>query len=210
MKRYIMFNIEVSVNPKRLQRLLKHYIIEKKCGGRKNTLKPALTYEQIREVVAFLINYLEEHALHLPGRVPGYRKDDITLLPISHTKTVVYKTYKNSFEGTGAPSKEIEERAEYQRMTKEAKDVCHQLGVHSLQRSAPNSRPVSMHYSFDMLSKFTCRHYGLGETSVHLHCDNCSDQNKNRFMLWYLAWSNQVAPDWCFGLLKQAFRRNAV
>ena len=66
--------------------------------------------------------------------------------------------------------------------------------------------------------------YGLGETSVHLHCDNCSGQNKNKFMIWYLAWrilSNlhtsitvnfmiaghtKFAPDWCFGLLKQKYR----
>lgn len=30
--------------------------------------------------------------------------------------------------------------------------------------------------------------YGLGETVVHLHCDNCSGQKKNKFMLWYLLW----------------------
>lgn len=71
-------------------------------------------------------------------------------------------------------------------------------------------------------------HYGLGETDVNLHCDNCSGQNKNRYVLWYCAWRVAVglhksitlnflitghtkfAPDWCFGLLKQAFRRHAV
>jgi hypothetical protein len=70
--------------------------------------------------------------------------------------------------------------------------------------------------------------YGLGETDVHLHCDNCSGQNKNKFVLWYLAWRVAVglhksitlnflvtghtkfAPDWCFGLVKQAFRRHVV
>ncbi len=64
-------------------------------------------------------------------------------------------------------------------------------------------------------------HYGLGEEDVHLHADNCSGQNKNRFMLWYLCWRTlyrrhstiaihflitghtKFAPDWCFGLLKQ-------
>ena len=70
--------------------------------------------------------------------------------------------------------------------------------------------------------------YGLGETSVHLHCDNCSGQNKNKFMIWYLAWrilSNlhtsitvnfmiadhtKFAPDWCFGLLKQKYRNTHI
>jgi len=77
-----------------------------------------------------------------------------------------------------------------------------------------------LHYFFD--------NYGLGETDVHIHCDNCSGQNKNRIVLWYCAWRVAVglhksitlnfliaghtkfAPDWCFGLLKQAFRRHAV
>ena len=57
------------------------------------------------------------------------------------------------------------------------------------------------------------------------HADNCSGQNKNRFVMQYLAWRvmtglnkrieisfmmvghTKFAPDWCFGLLKQRFRR---
>ncbi|MEQ2183970.1 hypothetical protein GOODEAATRI_003331, partial [Goodea atripinnis] len=31
-------------------------------------------------------------------------------------------------------------------------------------------------------------HFGFGETDVDLHCDNCTGQNKNNFMLWYGAW----------------------
>ncbi|KAK6315674.1 hypothetical protein J4Q44_G00131980 [Coregonus suidteri] len=30
--------------------------------------------------------------------------------------------------------------------------------------------------------------YGVGETRVDLICDNCSGQNKNKFVLWYCAW----------------------
>ena len=70
--------------------------------------------------------------------------------------------------------------------------------------------------------------YGLGETDTNLHCDNCSGQNKNRFMLWYCAWRccvglhrsislnfliaghTKFAPDGCFGLLKRNFKRNSV
>ena len=70
--------------------------------------------------------------------------------------------------------------------------------------------------------------YGLGEMDTQLHCDNCSGQNKNRFMLWYCAWRccvglhqsitlnfliaghTKFAPDGCFGLLKRAFKRSAV
>ena len=77
-----------------------------------------------------------------------------------------------------------------------------------------------LHYFFE--------NFGLGESSVHLHCDNCSGQNKNNFVLQYLAWRvasglhksislnflvaghTKFAPDWCFGLLKQAFRCHAI
>jgi len=70
--------------------------------------------------------------------------------------------------------------------------------------------------------------YGLGEETVQLHCDNCSGQNKNRFMIGYLAWRvllglhkeislhflitghTKFAPDWCFGLFKRTFRRTPV
>ena len=70
--------------------------------------------------------------------------------------------------------------------------------------------------------------HGLGETDVHLHADNCVGQNKNNTMLHYLLWRVMVglhhsitlsflvvghtkfSPDWCFGLLKQRFRRTKV
>ncbi|XP_071211410.1 uncharacterized protein [Salvelinus alpinus] len=70
--------------------------------------------------------------------------------------------------------------------------------------------------------------YGVGETRVDLNCDNCSGQNKNKFVLWYCAWRTihklhhsldlhfpitghtKFAPDWCFGLIKQRFRKTRV
>ena len=30
--------------------------------------------------------------------------------------------------------------------------------------------------------------YGLGESVAHLHADNCSGQNKNHYMMYYLMW----------------------
>lgn len=68
---------------------------------------------------------------------------------------------------------------------------------------------------------------GVGETEVDLHCDNCSGQNKNNFMLWYLAWQvghklhdkieihfliadTKFSPDCGFGLIKQAYMKTRV
>ena len=71
-------------------------------------------------------------------------------------------------------------------------------------------------------------HHGLGETMAHLHADNCSGQNKNRYVISYLMWRvltglhreitisflpvghTKFAPDWCFGLLKQHFRQTKI
>lgn len=71
-------------------------------------------------------------------------------------------------------------------------------------------------------------HYGLGEKGLDLHCDNCSGQNKNKYLLWYLIWRivlglhdnitvnfmptghTKFSPDWCFGLLKRRFRISEV
>ena len=68
----------------------------------------------------------------------------------------------------------------------------------------------------------------IGEKSVHLHADNCAGQNKNRFMMYYLMWRvrtglheevtisflpvghTKFSPDWCFGLMKQCFRRTKI
>ncbi|KAJ8018737.1 hypothetical protein HOLleu_43109 [Holothuria leucospilota] len=70
--------------------------------------------------------------------------------------------------------------------------------------------------------------YGLGEEITRLHCDNCSGQNKNKFVMWYLAWRcihrlhksmelyflvaghTNFSPDWCFGLFKQRYRRSHI
>lgn len=70
--------------------------------------------------------------------------------------------------------------------------------------------------------------HGFGERRVHLHADNCVGQNKNRFLMYYLMWRvmaglhdeatisflpvghTKFAPDWCFGLMKQCFRRTKI
>ena len=70
--------------------------------------------------------------------------------------------------------------------------------------------------------------HGLGEIFCSPTADNCVGQNKNSTMLHYLLWRVMVglyrsitlpflivghtkfSPEWCFGLLKQRFRRTVV
>ena len=77
-----------------------------------------------------------------------------------------------------------------------------------------------LHHCFDS--------FGLGETDVQLHCDNCSGQKKSfclvvlclegvrwpspvHFSQFYDCRTYKICPaDGCFGLLKRAFKRHAV
>lgn len=52
----------------------------------------ATSYASIRYIVQFIINFAEQHAILLPGRIPAYKKDDFKLLPSSITKKVCYVT----------------------------------------------------------------------------------------------------------------------
>ena len=53
----------------------------------------ALSFEDITEIVNFLQNYSEQHAILLPGRIPAYKRDDMKLLPSSNSKKVMYVHY---------------------------------------------------------------------------------------------------------------------
>lgn len=46
------------------------------------------SYETIQNIVQFVSNYAEQNALLLPGRIPGYKNDNIKLLPSSISKKV--------------------------------------------------------------------------------------------------------------------------
>ena len=62
--------------------------------GHKGRIPPnALLLEEVRELVKFIQEYAEANAILLPGRVPGYKRDDIQLLPSSTTKRAVWRLY---------------------------------------------------------------------------------------------------------------------
>lgn len=51
--------------------------------------------------MTFIRNYAEDHALVLPGRVAGCRRDDVKLLPSSETKIKVFNSYVSAMEAKG-------------------------------------------------------------------------------------------------------------
>ena len=65
---------------------------EKNVGGLKIN-KNAFTTDEIEAAVRFIRNVAEDHALILPGRIPGYKSCDVKILPSSMTKTQVWEWY---------------------------------------------------------------------------------------------------------------------
>lgn len=92
-----MFVFLHCIGLKRLKNLSKffqaHGIAPRLHGNIKRLPANTLSFQSVKYVVKFLSNYVEQHGLLLPGRVPGYKKDDIKLLPSSTSKKNVWKTY---------------------------------------------------------------------------------------------------------------------
>ena len=71
-----------------------------RSGGRVNSRR-LLCYEDIVRVFTFISNFAEDHAVSLPGRIPGFKRSDLRLLPCHIAKIDVYKQYKLAMEQTG-------------------------------------------------------------------------------------------------------------
>ena len=54
------------------------------------------TTEELKCVVSFLQNYAEQNAVLLPGRIPGFKRTDLQLLPTETTKRAVWNAYMQS------------------------------------------------------------------------------------------------------------------
>ena len=60
------------------------------------TAPNALVLEDVRCILQFVMEYVETNGILLPGRIPGYKRDDIQLLPSSTTKRAVWLLYQDS------------------------------------------------------------------------------------------------------------------
>ena len=336
-----------GIGQDKLNNLIKHYkehgVIPRTHGNKKRRPYNAVTADDNIYVAHFVLNYAETHAMHLPGRVPGYWRTDLKLLPTNCSKRIVYDSYyaavtqtthravslvtfrriwrevvpfvvtmkpstdlcwfcqkhqmkiSNAANRTDAEKAELlkiatdhlqqagRERLMYNEICKETKENL-PVGLDCGQQP-PCSFDGKMHYSMDFaqqvhypsnpqqpgpvffktprkcgvfgvacealpkqvtflldesvqtgkgancvisLFHFYLDNYGLGETDMHLHADNCSGQNKNSYVMWYMLWRvltgrhnsitmsfllaghTKFSCDWCFGLFKRTFRRTKV
>ena len=89
-----------TVGEKRLKNLQKNFkeneLTPRIHGNVHRRPKHSLSFRCTEYVVRFLINYAEQHALLLPGRIPGYSRSDIKLLPSSVSKRTVWRTYQQA------------------------------------------------------------------------------------------------------------------
>ena len=94
-----------TVGEKRLKNLQKNFkengLTPRIHGNVHRRPKHSLSFRCTEYVVRFLLNYAEQHALLLPGRIPGYSRSDIKLLPSSISKRTVWRTYQ---QASGAES----------------------------------------------------------------------------------------------------------
>ena len=81
--------------------LVKHY---KKngltlCSHENKKRLPSSTFsaETVENAVKFILNVAEDQALLLPGRVPGFKRVDVKLLPSVLTKHSLWKTYLENY-----------------------------------------------------------------------------------------------------------------
>lgn len=99
---FCLFHYRISKN--KLTAVLQHYKDngitprERKKVKRRPT---SLSFEDVQRVVVYLHNYATAHAVMLPGRVPGHKRDDIVLLPSSDTKAGIHRVYKQIMESGG-------------------------------------------------------------------------------------------------------------
>ena len=86
-----------GVEKDRLGNLIKQYrrhgVIPRQHGNKNRLPKHSLSFQEMEKVVSFVTNYAEEHGILLPGRIPGYKRDDLKLLPSACTKASVYACY---------------------------------------------------------------------------------------------------------------------
>ena len=84
----------------RLRALRSHYmgqgLVSRTHGNSGGARSNALLLEDVKAIIAFITQYTESNGILLPGRIPGYKRGDIKLLPSSCTKRSVWSLYQST------------------------------------------------------------------------------------------------------------------
>ena len=92
----------------RFYSLVKHYkkngLTLRVHGNNKRLPSSTISRDTTERVVQFILNTAEQQALILPGRVPGFKRMDVRLLPSCLTKTKIWTTYQAASSVEGKPA----------------------------------------------------------------------------------------------------------
>ena len=91
-----------TVGNKRYRALKQHHslhgLIPRVHGNAGKPRANALNPSELQYTTSFIINYAEANGVVLPGRIPGYKRSDLQLLPSSTTKRGVWLEYHTAAE----------------------------------------------------------------------------------------------------------------
>ena len=100
-----MFLHLYGLSDSRLRRLKEHYdkhgIFPRTHGNKKRLPSNTLPHLVTENLHNFLTNYVEENAIVLPGRIPGFKSDEVKVLPSCETKMSVWRVYTSTCEASG-------------------------------------------------------------------------------------------------------------
>ena len=67
-------------------------------GNTRCALANTISFADTQQVVQYITTYAEAHAILLSGRIPGYKRSDLQLLPSNTTMRNVWLLYSNSLQ----------------------------------------------------------------------------------------------------------------
>ena len=100
-KMFLFLHIISEKRFRNLQESLKQNgITPRRHGNTRRLPANTVSFADTQRVVEFLGTYAETNAILLPGRVPGYKRTDVQLLPSSTTKRQVWQQYCSALHST--------------------------------------------------------------------------------------------------------------
>ena len=99
-----MFLCFYGVSYSQFRRLKEHYekhgISLRQHGNTRGLPENALPQSTIEDVHSFMSNYVEENAIVLPGRIPGFKSDEVKVLQSSESKMGAWRVYKSACQAS--------------------------------------------------------------------------------------------------------------
>ena len=83
--------------------LLQNGLSPRMHGNTRRLPVNTISFTDTQHVIQYITTYAEAHAILLPGRIPGYKRSDLQLLPSSTTKHNVWLSYCESLQSLSTP-----------------------------------------------------------------------------------------------------------